>query len=137
MGPAVIFIHFAPCAQSTDAESDTLRSTFPLVLQLVVPLAAAALLAGRVGAEGALAHKRGATGVEGRRHAALLLPPLLPLQTGGEGAADRVAQPLPLQEAKGADRSNRFTHSTSDLFWCQTSARVHLKNTFLTLPPSW
>lgn len=68
---------------------------FLLVGQLL--LAAAALLAtARVGPEGALTHERGAAGVEGGRHAALLLPALLPLQTGGEGTADCVAQPLTL-----------------------------------------
>lgn len=74
--------------------------TFLLVRQLLVPLAAAAALlaAGGVASEGALTDERGAAGVEGGRHAALLLPPLLPLQTGGEGAAHGVAQPLPLSE---------------------------------------
>lgn len=72
-------------------------NTFLLVGQLVISLAAAAMLAaGGIGAEGTLAHERGAAGVEGRRHAALLLPALLPFQTGGEGTAHRVAQSLPL-----------------------------------------
>lgn len=83
-------------------------STFLLVGQLVISLAAAAVLAaGGVGAEGALAHEGGAAGVEGGRHAALLLPALLPLQTGGEGTAHRVAQSLPL-----AGRQRNYTLHT-------------------------
>lgn len=55
-------------------------ATFLLVRQLVISLTAAALLAaGGVGTEGALTHERGATGVKGSRHTALLLPALLPL----------------------------------------------------------
>lgn len=83
--------------------------TFLLVRHLVVSLAAAALLAaGGIGAEGALAHEGGAAGVEGRRHAALLLPALLPLQTGGEGTAHRVAQSLPLAGAERKCMSRTF-----------------------------
>lgn len=75
--------------------------TLLLVRQLVISLTAAALLAaGRVGAEGALTHKRGAAGVKGSRHAALLLPALLPLQTGGKGTANCMAQSLSLVEQK-------------------------------------
>lgn len=66
-----------------------------LLVRLVIPLAAAALLAaGRIGTEGALAYKRGSTGVKRSCDAALLLPALLPLQTGGKGTADCVAQSL-------------------------------------------
>lgn len=80
-------------------------ATFLLVRQLVVSLAAAPLLAaGGIGAEGALADEGGAAGVEGRRHAALLLPALLPLQAGGEGTAHRVAQSLPLEERRPSAR---------------------------------
>lgn len=74
-------------------------ATFLLVGQLLVSVAAAAaalLAAGGAAAEGALADKRGAAGVKRGRHAALLLPALLPLQTGGKGTAHRVAQPLSL-----------------------------------------
>lgn len=49
-------------------------------------------------AEGALAGKAGATGIEGGGDSALLLPSLLPLQAGSERAAHSVAQPLTLQE---------------------------------------
>lgn len=83
--------------------------TFLLVRLLLVSLAAAALLAaGGIGAEGALAHEGGAAGVEGRRHAALLLPALLPLQAGGEGTAHRVAQSLTLAGAGRKYRSRAF-----------------------------
>lgn len=76
-------------------------TTFLLVRQLVVPLAAAALLAaGRVGAEWSLAHKWSATGIEGSCHAALLLPALFPLQAGGKGTANSMAQSLSLVESK-------------------------------------
>lgn len=78
-----------------DKDKSTSPPTFPLVLQLVVPLAA-----GRVRTEGALANKRGAASIEGRGDAALLLPALFPLQTGGKGTADSVAQPLSLRGHK-------------------------------------
>lgn len=51
---------------------------------------------GSGGPEGALTGEAGACGVEGGCDAALLLPLLLPLQAGGEGAAHGVRQPLAL-----------------------------------------
>ena len=45
-----------------------------------------------------LANEWSAAGIEGRRHAALLLPALLPLQTSSEGTANCMAQSLPLVE---------------------------------------
>lgn len=86
-----------------------LAPTFLLVRQLLVPLAAAAALlaAGGVASEGAFTDKRGPAGIEGGRHAALLLPALLPLQTGGEGTAHGVAQPLPLTE-ENRERLSRW-----------------------------
>lgn len=77
-----------------------LAATFLLVGQSLVSLAAAAALlaAGGAAAERAFPNKRGAAGIERGRHAALLLPALLPLQTGGEGTAHGVTQPLSLME---------------------------------------
>lgn len=73
-------------------------ATFLLVGLDLLPLAAAALLAaGRVAPEGAFTNEGGAAGVKRSRHAALLLPALLPLQTGGEGTANGMAQPLSLR----------------------------------------
>jgi len=95
--------------------------TFLLLLQLHDVLSldattAAALLARGGGGGGgrdterALAHKGRAAGVEGGRDAALLLPPLLPLQAGGEGAAHSVAQSLPLVERR---RTTTTQHNQS------------------------
>lgn len=97
--------HFSSTQRKYFSRLFTRLNTFLPVGQLVISLAAAALLAaGGIGAEGTLAHKRGAAGVEGGRHAALLLPALLPLQTGGESTAHRVAQSLPLAECRGSTR---------------------------------
>lgn len=83
--------------------------TFLLILQFVISLATAALLAaGGVGAEGALTYKWSATGIKGRRHATLLLPALLPLQTGSKGTANCMAQSLSLVEQKEKEKRKKM-----------------------------
>lgn len=74
-------------------------STFPFLLQLVLSLTTAALLAaGGIGAEGALSHKRGATSIKRSRHTTLLLSALLPLQASSKGTTHCMAQSLPLMQ---------------------------------------
>lgn len=77
----------------------TKPSTFLFLLQLVLSLTTAALLAaGGIGAEGTLTHKRGATSIKRSRHTTLLLSALLPLQTSSKGTTHCMAQSLPLMQ---------------------------------------
>lgn len=89
--------HGAIVAYAAKKEKKT--STFPFLLQLVLSLTTAALLAaGGIGAEGALSHKRGATSIKRSRHTTLLLSALLPLQASSKGTTHCMAQSLPLMQ---------------------------------------
>lgn len=81
------------------AKKEKRTSTFPFLLQLVLSLTTASLLAaGGIGAEGALTHKRGATSIKRSRHTTLLLSALLPLQASSKGTTHCMAQSLPLMQ---------------------------------------
>lgn len=70
--------------------------TFFFVLQLLHDVFPLTLLTGRGDSERAFTNKRRAGGIERRRDATLLLPPLLSLQTSGKRTSYCVAETLTL-----------------------------------------